>query len=136
MEFFRSTSVAEALSIDSGAPLQLRHSSQPGDVYDRPGVVKGAAEVVRKVKSHATSSNASVSDLELRPDGRVGIIGVPRDPEPDWSFGEKGIGEIAICAVAPDVANGITASTGVRLRRLPLTPERVLGTMLERTDKP
>jgi CO/xanthine dehydrogenase Mo-binding subunit len=58
---------------------------------------------------------------------------VIEDPEPDGPFGAKGMGEIPICAVAPAVANGITAATGVRLRRLPLTPERVLGAMLEQT---
>ena len=61
---------------------------------------------------------------------------VIEDPEPDGPFGAKGVGEIPICAVAPAVANGITAATGVRLKRLPLTPERVLRAMLERTDKP
>ncbi|MDE2374505.1 MAG: xanthine dehydrogenase family protein molybdopterin-binding subunit [Hyphomicrobiales bacterium] len=37
------------------------------------------------------------------------------DPEPDGPFGAKGIGEIPICAVAPAIANGIAAATGVRL---------------------
>jgi CO/xanthine dehydrogenase Mo-binding subunit len=53
------------------------------------------------------------------------------DPEPDGPFGAKGIGEIPICAVAPAIANGIAAATGVRLRQLPLTPERVLKGLLE-----
>lgn len=48
------------------------------------------------------------------------------DPETDGPFGAKGIGEIPICAVARAIANGIAAATGVRLRQLPLTPERVL----------
>ncbi len=53
------------------------------------------------------------------------------DPEPDGPFGAKGIGEIPICSVAPAIANGITAATGARLRRLPLTPERVLAAILK-----
>jgi CO/xanthine dehydrogenase Mo-binding subunit len=57
------------------------------------------------------------------------------DPEPDGPFGAKGIGEIPICAVAPAVANGITAATGVRLSQLPLTPERVLRAMLADTNQ-
>jgi CO/xanthine dehydrogenase Mo-binding subunit len=57
------------------------------------------------------------------------------DPEPDGPFGAKGIGEIPICAVAPAVANGIAAATGVYIRRLPLTPERVLSAMLKRWEK-
>ncbi|MGH6988882.1 MAG: xanthine dehydrogenase family protein molybdopterin-binding subunit [Stellaceae bacterium] len=57
------------------------------------------------------------------------------DPEPDGPFGAKGIGEIPICAVAPAIANGIAAAAGIRLRRLPLTPERVLNAMLEREEQ-
>ena len=35
------------------------------------------------------------------------------------------MGESGIVAVAPAVANAIARSTGVRIRELPLTPERV-----------
>jgi CO/xanthine dehydrogenase Mo-binding subunit len=52
------------------------------------------------------------------------------DPEPDGPFGAKGIGEIPICSVAPAIANGIAAATNMRLRKLPLTPERILTAML------
>jgi len=40
-------------------------------------------------------------------------------------FGAKGIGEPPIVGVAPAVANAIYDACGVRLRKLPLTPERV-----------
>lgn len=40
-------------------------------------------------------------------------------------FGAKGAGEGGIIAIAPAVANAVAAATGVRLRDLPLTPERV-----------
>ena len=46
-------------------------------------------------------------------------------PAPDGPFGAKGIGEAPVVAVAPAVANAIAAAAGVRLRRLPMTPERV-----------
>jgi CO/xanthine dehydrogenase Mo-binding subunit len=55
---------------------------------------------------------------------------IVEEPEPDGPFGAKGIGEIPICAVAPAIANGIAAATGARLRRLPLSPERVLAAIL------
>ncbi|MBX5448684.1 molybdopterin-dependent oxidoreductase [Thermogemmatispora sp.] len=38
----------------------------------------------------------------------------------------RDIGEIAIAAIAPALANAVADATGVRLRQLPLTPERVL----------
>ncbi len=40
-------------------------------------------------------------------------------------FGAKGLGEGGILAVAPAIANAVFASTGVRVRDLPLSPERV-----------
>ena len=40
-------------------------------------------------------------------------------------WGAKGMGESGIVAVAPAVANAIAHLTGVRIRELPLTPERV-----------
>jgi CO/xanthine dehydrogenase Mo-binding subunit len=51
---------------------------------------------------------------------------VLEDPDPTGPFGAKGIGEIAMVGVAPAIANAVAAATGARLRRLPMTPERVL----------
>ncbi len=51
--------------------------------------------------------------------------------EPEGPFGAKGVGEVGINPVAAAIANGVTAATGVRLRALPMTPERVLDAMLE-----
>jgi CO/xanthine dehydrogenase Mo-binding subunit len=39
--------------------------------------------------------------------------------------GAKGVAEGAIIPVAPAIANALAAATGVRIRDLPLTPERV-----------
>jgi CO/xanthine dehydrogenase Mo-binding subunit len=40
-------------------------------------------------------------------------------------YGAKGMGESGIVSVAPAVGNAIARATGVRIRELPLTPERV-----------
>ncbi len=40
-------------------------------------------------------------------------------------FGAKGLGEGGIVAAAPAIANAIYQATGVRIKTLPLTPERV-----------
>jgi CO/xanthine dehydrogenase Mo-binding subunit len=55
--------------------------------------------------------------------------------EPSGPFGAKSVGEIGINAVAAAIANSVNAANGIRLRRLPLTPERVLRALLEQ-DKP
>ena len=47
------------------------------------------------------------------------------DPDPTGPFGAKGVGEIALVGVAPAIANAIASAVGVRMRKLPMTPERV-----------
>jgi CO/xanthine dehydrogenase Mo-binding subunit len=47
-------------------------------------------------------------------------------PVPEGPFGAKGVGEAPVVGVPGAVANAIAAATGgVRMRRLPMTPERV-----------
>ncbi len=55
--------------------------------------------------------------------------------EPGGPFGAKGIGEIGLVPVPAAIANAVATAAGTRLRRLPLTPERVLDTMLEGGDE-
>ena len=40
-------------------------------------------------------------------------------------FGAKGVGEGSLIPVSPAIANALARLAGVRLRELPLTPERV-----------
>jgi putative selenate reductase molybdopterin-binding subunit len=47
--------------------------------------------------------------------------------EPTGPFGAKSVSEIPVDVVAPAIANAIFAATGVRLRTLPFTPEKVLS---------
>ena len=46
-------------------------------------------------------------------------------PDPYGPFGAKGIGEIGTNCTAPAIANAVANATGVRLRQLPMIPERV-----------
>jgi CO/xanthine dehydrogenase Mo-binding subunit len=47
-------------------------------------------------------------------------------PHPKGPFGAKGVGETGTLAVAAAVGNALFDAVGVRVRELPLTPERVL----------
>jgi len=56
---------------------------------------------------------------------------VIESPHRTGPFGAKGVGETGIIPVAPAVANAVRDAVGVRITRLPLSPERVLDAMTE-----
>ena len=49
--------------------------------------------------------------------------------DPVGPLGAKGLGEVPTVGVAPAIANAIYNATGLRLRRTPFTPDRVLATL-------
>jgi CO/xanthine dehydrogenase Mo-binding subunit len=51
-------------------------------------------------------------------------------------FGARGVGEAAILAVAPAVAGAVARATGVRLKDLPLTSERVWRALQKTSNEP
>jgi len=56
-------------------------------------------------------------------------------PHKEGPFGAKGIGEPAAAATAPAIANAIFEAVGIRIKDLPVTPEKVLAALREREDK-
>jgi aldehyde oxidoreductase len=54
------------------------------------------------------------------------------DAEPLGPYGAKGIGEPALVPTAPAILNAIYQAAGVRLRRVPATPDRVRAAILAR----
>ncbi|MCP5033587.1 MAG: xanthine dehydrogenase family protein molybdopterin-binding subunit [Actinomycetia bacterium] len=52
--------------------------------------------------------------------------------DPAGPFGAKGAGEAGIIATAPAIANAIYDAVGVRIRDLPITPEKMLAALAER----
>ncbi|MGB7947345.1 MAG: xanthine dehydrogenase family protein molybdopterin-binding subunit [Candidatus Binatia bacterium] len=60
------------------------------------------------------------------------IVEVPHETGP---FGAKGAGETGALTVAPAIANAIHDAIGVRIRDLPITPEKVLRALSEKTSQ-
>jgi len=52
--------------------------------------------------------------------------------DPEGPFGAKGVGEAGIVPTAPAIANAIYDAVGVRVRDLPITPEKLLKAMAEK----
>ena len=55
--------------------------------------------------------------------------------EPTGPHGAKGLGEPCSVAVAPAIANAIYNAIGVRMKELPITPERILKGLREKEQK-
>jgi putative selenate reductase molybdopterin-binding subunit len=77
--------------------------------------------------------NASLMDYKVPvsldlPDIKAYLV---ETDEPTGPFGVKSVGEICMDPVAPAIANAIYNATGVRLRHLPFTPERVQRALRE-----
>ena len=57
-------------------------------------------------------------------------------PDPTAPFGAKGVGEDPIIAIGPAIANAVYDAIGVRFRELPITPEKVLQALREKSKSP
>ncbi len=55
-------------------------------------------------------------------------------PDPVGPFGAKGVGETGYIAVAPAIANAIYNAVGIQLTELPITPEKILKALAEKSN--
>jgi CO/xanthine dehydrogenase Mo-binding subunit len=99
---------------DEGAAVMgLGHTLYEELEYDDEGqLVNGAMYEYRVPRASDLPTDGLHTELLENGDG----------PGP---HGAKGAGEGGIIAIAPAIANAIAAGTGVRIRELPMTPERV-----------
>ncbi len=101
------------------------------------GVVQGIGYALfeEMVWDETRLANPSLMDykipgtLDAPPEIHTLLVEQPDETGP---FGAKGIGEPPIVGIAPAIANAVAEVTGVRLRRLPMTPERVLRALREK----
>jgi CO/xanthine dehydrogenase Mo-binding subunit len=83
--------------------------------------------------------NASLADykipsfLDIPVEIEAELIG---EPHPSAPFGAKGVGESGSFGVTPAIANALQDATGVRVRAMPLLPERVLRALHEAAGTP
>jgi CO/xanthine dehydrogenase Mo-binding subunit len=75
--------------------------------------------------------NANFSDYKIPGFGDVPAIEtyIIENPHNEGPYGAKGVGETATFGVSAAVANALERATGVRIRDLPLKPEKVLAAL-------
>jgi CO/xanthine dehydrogenase Mo-binding subunit len=74
-------------------------------------------------------TNASLGDYKVptpkeTPRIQALIVEKPYLSEP---YGAKGVGEVSLFGIAPAIANAVASATGVRIKDLPITAEKVLA---------
>jgi CO/xanthine dehydrogenase Mo-binding subunit len=73
--------------------------------------------------------NASFADYKIATDRDVPAA-VPIVVEKDYAaepYGAKGVGEMAVFGIAPALANAVARVTGIRIKDLPISAEKLLG---------
>jgi len=60
------------------------------------------------------------------PETEIVII---EEPEPTGPFGAKGTGELSAAGVAPAIANAVYDAVGIRIKELPITPQKILAAL-------
>ena len=78
--------------------------------------------------------NPSFSDYKI-----LGSLDIPEiqailveEPHREGPYGAKGLGEISLVPVAPAIANAVYDAVGIRIKDLPITPEKILKALKEK----
>jgi CO/xanthine dehydrogenase Mo-binding subunit len=107
---------------DEGAAVMgLGHTLMEHYIWDDAGRIRNLGAIDYRIPTSMDLPVEMVSDIVENADG----------PGP---FGAKGMSEGALLPVAPAVAAAVTDATGVVIRDLPLSPERVWRALQERSE--
>jgi len=96
--------------IHGGMIMGLGYALSEGLIFDRGKVANG---------SFADYKIPTTRDI---PDAKPFIVEKKYSSEP---YGAKGVGEMSVFGMAPAVANAIARATGIRLKELPMTAEKL-----------
>jgi CO/xanthine dehydrogenase Mo-binding subunit len=108
-----------------------------GQIYGAAAMGTGYALTERLILEKGEVMNPNFRDYKILTAKDV----IPIEPvivetmDQDGPYGAKGIGEPGLVPTAPAIANAIYDAIGVRIRDLPMTPERIRKAMKEKKDK-
>lgn len=102
-----------------------------GQVYGGVMMGLGYALSEQVILERGENMNPNFRDYKILTAKDVVPIEAPvlETPDKDGPYGAKGIGEPGCVPTAPAVANAIYNAVGVRIKDLPITPERVLAAL-------
>ncbi len=105
-----------------------------GQVYGGATMGIGYALTERLILQNGKVMNPNFLDYKMLTAKDVPNIEpvVVETNDPFGPFGAKGIGEPGLVPTAPAIANAIYDAVGVRIKELPITPEKVLAALKEK----
>ncbi len=98
--------------IEGGIMMGLGYALSEGLVFDAGKITNG---------SFADYKIPSICDI---PEATPMIVEKPYGSEP---YGAKGVGEMSVFGIAPAVANAVARLTGVRVKELPMSAEKIFA---------
>ena len=105
----------------------------------RGGMVMGLSMALHESGAldlaHGDYANSDLAEYHVATHADVGEVDaewVEEDDDQLNLIGTKGIGEIGIVGSPAAIANAVWHATGVRVRDLPITPDRLLAGLPER----
>ena len=113
---------------EPSGPFGAKAIGEPGLIGVAPAIANAVADATGLWDGGALT-NPSMMDYKAPSAMDVPVAINPiivEHPEPSGPFGAKAIGEPGLIGVAPAIANAVADATGLRLREIPMTPERVL----------
>lgn len=102
-----------------------------GQIYGAAyiGVGYGLTEKVQLVDGKVVNPNFRDYKILTANDAIPVEAVIIEDPDPAGPYGAKGIGEPGLVPTAPAIANAVYDAIGVRIKDLPITPEKVLAAL-------
>ena len=126
------------LAVDAGKAIN------PGLVVDQVtgGLVQGLATVLYEDMRYDAKGrllNPNFTDYKIPTAKDIPDVIVPiiiETPQPDGPFGARGVGEHTMIPAAPIIANAVEDATGIRIRSMPITAEKLALEMQGRYADP
>ena len=121
--------------LDPGKPLNTEMVK--GQIEGGVGTGIGTALMEEmQFSSDGRLTNGNLTDYRIPtsldfPEGDNVILDIVETDYQNGPYGAKGIGEVVLCATAATIASAIYNATGVRIKDMPLTPERVAQALAE-----
>lgn len=126
--------VLQLISVgDSGTAINPRHCDQ--QLLGAALMHLGLTLFEEMVFDEGQLINGSLLDYQIAsikdmPDSLKSVL--VEVPHEDGPYGAKGVGETGALTVAPAIANAVADAVGVRIRDLPITPEKILRALAEK----